>query len=222
MLLFPCYIAGSHLSATVFTLGVVIFYRGMDHRRPIRTDPYGSKVQLGPCAVISAGPGLPPQLTVQEPPPISPVQGLQHESGPKQVGVESVKLRDQHSAQPKAGSFPAALASISRPRPTALGTKPAPKVTRSSVDPSKEKRSVPPCIPGPQSSAALPHSPTEPPLPLSRPTCLHSPQTPTSQPYLSPSATLGHPPGLSPQRKVSPESSTQVQSDKSRETNDFR
>lgn len=196
----------------------------MDHRRQIRTDPCGFKGQLGSCAVLSAGPGLPPQLTVQEPPPFGPVQGLQAESRPKQVAVESLKFTDQQSDQPKTSCAPAGLASISRPRPTALGTKPAPKVTRSSVDPPKDKRSVPPCIPGPQGPTVLPHSPTETSLPLSRPLGLHSPQTPTSQPYLSPTAALSPPPSLSPQqqRKVAPESSAQVQSDRSGETNDFR
>lgn len=173
----------------------------MDPRRTLRTDPCGSKVQRGPCAMIGAGPGLPPQLTVQEPP--------------------SARLTEQRSESSKAGAAPAALACISRPRPTALGTKPAPKVTRSSADPSKDKRSVPPCIPGPQSSAILPHSTTETSSPLSSP---HSPQTPSSQPYLSPSTTLSPPPGLSPQqqRKASPESSAQVQADQSGEAKDFR
>lgn len=154
----------------------------MDDRRPIRTDPWGSKVQQGPCAVIGAGPGFPPQK-----PPVIPFPGLKPDLNPKQVGI-----------QPKSGSSPAAPAGISRPRPTALGTKPAPKVIGSSVEPRKEQRSVPPCIPGPQSPTVLP-------------------QTPGGQPYLSPGATLSPPPG-----NASPESSAQVQSDGSGETNDFR
>lgn len=209
----------AHLPAKIF---VLIVYRRMDDRQQIGTDPCGSKVQLGPCAVIGAGPGLPPQLTVQKPAPVIPFPSLKPELNPKQVAVG--KLTDQQSAQPKTGSTPAARVGISRPRPTALGTKAAPKVSRSSVDPCKERRSVPPCIPGPQSCAVPPHSPTESSCPPSSPHGLHSPQTPTSQPYLSPSATLSPPPSLSPQqqRSTSPESSAQVQSDKSGETNDFR
>lgn len=194
----------------------------MDDRRQIRTDPCGSRVQLGPCALIGAGPGFPPQLTVQKAPPVSPFPGLKPELNPKQISV--VKLTHQQAADPKAASSPAALAGISRPRPTALGTKPAPRLSRSSGDPCKEKGSVPPWIPGPQTSTVLSHSPTETSLPPS------SPQTPTSQPYLSPSATLSPPAGLSPpaslspqqQRSVPAESSAQVQSDKSGEDNDFR
>lgn len=188
----------------------------MDDRRQIRTDPCRSQVQLGPCAVIGAGPGLPAQLTVQKPAPVIPFPGPKPELNPKQVAVG--KRTDQQSAQPETGPAPAALASISRPRPTALGTKPAPKVLRSSVDPCKEKRSAPPCIPGPQSSTVLPHSPTESRFPPS------SPQTPTSQPYLSPSATLSPPASLSPQqqRSTSAESSAQAQADRSGETTDFR
>lgn len=194
----------------------------MDDRRQIRTDPCGSKGQLGPCAVIGAGPGFPPQLTLQKPPPVSPFPGLKPELNPKKVAVG--KLTDERSADPKAGSGPAALAGISRPRPTALGTKPAPKLSRSSGDPCRDKGSVPPCIPGPQPSPVLPHSPTEASLPPSSPHALRSPQTPTSQPYLSPSATLSPPASLSPQqqRSVSPESSAQVQPDKPGENNDFR
>lgn len=212
-----------HIYWHIFALiSVLIVYRRMDDRRQIRADPCGSKVQLGPCAVIGAGPGLPPQLTAQKPAPVIPFPGLKPELNLKQVAVE--KLTDQQSAQPLTGSTPAALASIRRPRPTALGTKPAPKVSRSAVDPCKERRSVPPCIPGPQASTVLPHSPTETSFPLSSPRGLHSPPTPSSQPYLSPSATLSPPPTLSPQqqRHASPESSPQVQSGKSGETNNFR
>lgn len=188
----------------------------MDDRRQTRTDPCGSQVHLGPCAAIGAGPGLPPQLSVQKPAPVIPFPGPKPELNPKQAAVGP--RTDQQAAQPKTGSAPAALAGISRPRPTALGTKPAPKVLRSSVDPCKEKRSAPPCIPGRQSSTVLPHSPTE------SPHGLRSPQTPPSQPYLSPSATLSPPGSLSPQQqRISPaESSAQAQWDRSGESNDFR
>lgn len=177
----------------------------MDDRRQIRADPCGSKVQLGPCAVMGGGPGLPLQLPVPKPAPVIPFPGLHLEVNPKQAAVG--RLADQQSAQPKTGSTPAALASISRPRPTALGTRPAPKISRSSVDPRRERR-----------SAVLPPSPAEASCPPS------SPQTPTSQPYLSPSATLSPPASLSPQqqRNTSPEIPAHVQPDQSGENNDFR
>lgn len=192
-------------------------------QKQISTDPCGPKVQPGPCPLIGVGPGLPPKLAVQEPPLISPPEALKKQSGlsPVQPVPAPVKVTDQkQSGQTKAGSIPTTLVSISRPRPTALGTKPAPKTTRLLVDPSKEIDLIPVCIPGPQSANVLPHSPTESPL------CRHSPQSPrspqsyTSQPYLSPSPTLPHPnPSLSPksslspqpQRTPSPGSSTQSQ-----------
>ncbi|XP_049908721.1 inositol polyphosphate 5-phosphatase K [Epinephelus moara] len=190
-------------------------------QKQISTDPCGPKVQPGPCPLIGVGPGLPPKLAVQEPPLISPPEALKKQSGLSPVQPAPVKVTNQkQSGQTKAGSIPTTLVSISRPRPTALGTKPAPKTTRLLVDPSKEIDLIPVCIPGPQSANVLPHSPTDSPL------CRHSPQSPrspqsyTSQPYLSPSPTLPHPnPSLSPksslspqpQRTPSPGSSTQSQ-----------
>ncbi|XP_070780505.1 inositol polyphosphate 5-phosphatase K [Enoplosus armatus] len=194
-------------------------------QKQISTDPCGPKVQPGPCASIGAGPGLPPQLAIQEPPLISPSEALKKQSGlsPMQAAVSPIKVTDQMQSR----STPATLASISRPRPTVLGTKPAPKTTRISVDPSKEIDLIPVCIPGPQSANVLPHSPTESSFPLHSPQSPHSPQSYTSQPYLSPKPSL--PSSLSPkplpQRTPSPGSSTQsqVQSEKpGGENNDFR
>lgn len=198
-------------------------------QKPISTGPCGSKVQPGPCALIKAGPGLAPQLTVQEPPPISPAGVLkkQSELNPTQAAVAPMEFTDQLlSDQPKSGSTQAKLASISRPRPTALGTKPAAKTARISADPSKEIHLIPVCIPGPQSANVLPHSQTESSLPFNSPQSPHSPQSSTSQPYLSPNTSLSPKPGLSPQsqRTASPGSSTQgqVQPEKPGENNDFR
>lgn len=203
----------------------------MQHKQ-VGTDPCGPKVQPGPCALNRAGPGLPPQLTIQEPPLISPSEAIKKQSGssPILAAVAPVKVTDQmHSGQPKSGSTPATLASISRPRPTALGTKSPPKPTRISVDPSKEIDLIPVCIPGPQSASVLSHSATESSASLHSPQSPHSPQSYTSQPYLSPNlqpSSLGPKPGLSPQpqRSPSPGSSTQsqVQSEKPGENNDFR
>lgn len=197
-------------------------------QKQISTDPCGPKVQPLPCALIVAG----PQLAIQEPPLISPSEVLKKQSGlsPMQAAVPPMKVTDQmQSGQPK--STPATLTSISRPRPTALGTKPAPKTTRISVDPSKEIDLIPVCIPGPQSANVLPHSPTESSFSLHSPQSPHSPQSYTSQPYLSPnpsrSSSLSPKPSLrpQPQRTPSPGSSTQtqVQSEKpGGENNDFR
>ncbi|XP_044031092.1 inositol polyphosphate 5-phosphatase K isoform X2 [Siniperca chuatsi] len=198
-------------------------------QKQISTDPCGPKVQPGPCASIGAGPALSPQLAIQEPLLISPSEVLNRQSGlsPMQAAVAPMKVTDQMQS----GSTSATLASISRPRPTALGTKPAPKTTRISVDPSKEIDLIPVCIPGPQSANVLPHSPTESSSSLHSPQSPHSPQSYTSQPYLSPNpnlpSSLSPKPSLSPQpqRTPSPGSSTQsqVQSNKpGGEDNDFR
>lgn len=126
------------------------------------TDPCGPGVQSGPCAFKGTGPEM---LNTGTP---APVKAAEH-------------------AQPskaKTGSAPAGQTSISRPRPTATGTKPQ-RLTRVSVDPSKDIDLIPLCIPGPQSAHILPHSPTESSL---NP---HSPQGPLSpQPFLSPTSTL--------------------------------
>lgn len=198
-------------------------------QKQISTEPCGPKVQPGPCALIGAGPGLPPQLAIREPALINPSEALKKLPGlsPMQSTVAPMKLTEQmQSGQPKSGSTPATLASISRPRPTALGTKPAPKTTRISVDPSKEIDLIPVCIPGPQSANVLPHSPTESSFSHHSPQSPHSPQSYTSQPYLSPNPSLSPKPSLcpQPQRTPSPGSSTrsQVQSEKPGENNDFR
>ncbi|KAM6903045.1 inositol polyphosphate 5-phosphatase K, partial [Xenentodon cancila] len=130
------------------------------------------------------------------------------------------------AGQAKSGSTSATLASISRPRPTALGTKATPKPTRVSVT-SKEIDLIPVCIPGPQSAKVLHHSQSESSFPL------HSPQSPQSpQPYLSPTPSLPPPkpnlsPSLSPKSSLSPQaspgSSTPAQSERpGAENKDFR
>lgn len=194
-------------------------------QKQIRAEPCGPKVQPGRCALTKVGP--PPQLTVQEPPPISPAGVLKKppELNLPQAAAAPGAFTDKlQSGQPRPGSTPATLASISRPRPTALGTKLAPKTTRISVDPSKEIHLVPVCIPGPQSANVLPHSPTESSLPLSSPQSPHSPQSSTSQPHLSPSPTLGSKPSLCPERAASPGTSTKgdARPEKPVESDDFR
>ncbi|GAA6217024.1 inositol polyphosphate 5-phosphatase K-like isoform X1 [Lates japonicus] len=210
-------------------------------QKQLSTDPCGPRVQPGPCAMIGAGPGLPPQLAIQDLPLISPSEVLKKQSGfsPIQAAVAPMKVTEQmHSGLTKSGSAPATLTSISRPRPTALGSKPGPKPTRISVDPSKEIDLIPVCIPRPQSANVLQHSPTESSFPLHSPQSPHSPQSYTSQPYLSPTPSRPQPgpnlpgslspkPSLSPQsqRTPSPGSSTQSQAQSEKpggENNDFR
>ncbi|XP_076019762.1 inositol polyphosphate 5-phosphatase K [Genypterus blacodes] len=197
-------------------------------QKQISTDPAGSKVQPGHKRFMEASPGSSSQPAVQESPAISQSQVLNRQSG------LSPKLT--HQVPPaQAKSSPATLASISRPRPTALGTKPAVRPSRGSVDPAQERVSIPVCIPGPQSANTFTHSPTEPPFPH------HSPQSPHSpQPYLSPHPSFPPPPpssnvssSLSPKLSLSPQAQkmpsfgttnpTQVQSEKTAgENNDFR
>lgn len=191
-------------------------------QRPIITEPCGAKVQPGPCVFVKASPGLAPQLTVQEPPPISPAGVLK-----KQPELNPTQATDKLlSDQPKPASTHATLASISRPRPTALGTKPAAKKTRISVDPSTEIHLIPVCAPGRQGASVLQHSPTESSVPFNSPQGPQSPQSSTSRPYLSPTTSLSPKPSLSPptQRAASPGSSTQnqVQPEKPEENNHFR
>ncbi|XP_034752557.1 inositol polyphosphate 5-phosphatase K isoform X1 [Etheostoma cragini] len=184
-------------------------------------------MQPGHCALIRVDPALPPQLAIKEPPLVSPSEVLMKQSGlsPKQAAEQ------MQSGQAESGSTLATPVSICRPRPTALGTKPASKSTKISEDPSKEIHLIPICIPGPQSANVLSHSPTESSF------CHHSPQSPcslqsyTSQSHLSPnpslSSGLSPKPSLSPQpqRTPSPGTSTQsqMQSEKpAEENNDFR
>ncbi|XP_056146940.1 phosphatidylinositol 4,5-bisphosphate 5-phosphatase A [Lampris incognitus] len=138
------------------------------------------------------------------------------------------------SGQAGSGTSPAPLASIRRPRPTALGTKATMRPTRVSERLPKDRDSLPVCIPGPQSTNALPLSPTESAI------SPHSPQPLISPPYLSPQPPLPpsqsrpiSPSSLSPKPNRSPHQQTttspgdttenQTESDKTRgETNDFR
>ncbi|XP_065821496.1 inositol polyphosphate 5-phosphatase K isoform X1 [Labrus bergylta] len=195
-------------------------------QRQISADPCGPQVQAGPCTLIAPSPSLPPQFTFGPPEVLKKQAGL----SPLQVAVVPIKPIDQmQSGQEKSGSSPVPLSSISRPRPTALGTKPAPKMPSS--DTSKEIDLIPVCIPGPRNANFLQHSPTESSLPVHSPQSPHSPQSYSSQPYLapnpSPTSNLSPKSGFSPQqqRAASPGSSaqSQVQAEKSGgENKDFR
>ncbi|XP_068190998.1 phosphatidylinositol 4,5-bisphosphate 5-phosphatase A isoform X2 [Antennarius striatus] len=193
-------------------------------QKQVSAAPCGSKVQSGPSAMIEAGTGLPPQLVFQDAPPISPAGVLRKQPGlcPMQPAVTLMKPTDQQSGQTNPGFTPA---SISRPRPTAFGTKLVQKKTRISVDSSKELPLIPVCIPGPQSPNLAPHSPIEASISLNSPQSPRSPQASTGQPCLSPNFNISPQTSLSPQpqRTPSPGNSTQgqVQPEKTDE-NDFR
>ncbi|XP_061655332.1 inositol polyphosphate 5-phosphatase K [Phyllopteryx taeniolatus] len=163
----------------------------MDHtqQKPPIALPRGPNVQPGRCALTTAGP-----CPLQGPPVIGSCGTAQD----NQPALKPPAARDQ--MQIKSGSAPVSLAGISRPRPSALGTKPAPRPTRV---PTKDIDLIPVCIPGPQSAHILPRSPLE------SSVSPHSPQA-----------------SLSPNCSVSPQppvNTTQAQCHKtSGDNNDFR
>lgn len=177
------------------------------------TDPCGPKVQPGPCVLVRASPAS--RLGVRDPHRIGSSDVLRKPGARTSTQAEQTKLT------------PAALTSISRPRPTALGTKAASKLPRVPAEYSKEIDLIPVCIPGPQSANALSHSTSEPSFPLS---CSQSPQLypnptpniPLSSPNLTPS--LSPKPGLSPEpQRISSPGSTKVQPERpGGENSDFR
>lgn len=199
-------------------------------QKEISTDPCGPIVQPGSCALMGASPVLPPRPAVLEPPLITPSEPLSKQSGLSLVHAPAKVTDQMPTGQAKSGSTPASLASISRPRPTVLGTKTTPNPTRIPVS-SKEIDLIPVCIPGPQRAKVLHHSQSESSFPL------HSPQSPQSpQPYINPlpSLPLSKPqpnqaPSLSPKPSLSPQlspgSSTQSQAQSEKpggENKDFR
>nr|XP_057912957.1 inositol polyphosphate 5-phosphatase K [Doryrhamphus excisus] len=151
----------------------------MDHIQQKQTaaNSCGPKVQSRPCPVLPRGP------------PLISQSGTPRD---KQSGLNPPTARDHI----KSGS------DISRPRPTSLGTKPAPRPVRVPVCPTKDIDLIPVCISGPQNFNS--HSPSEFPVPLQIPQ----------------SSSLGLNCSLSPQ---APAFTTQVQSEKtSGDNNDFR
>ncbi|KAM4720514.1 phosphatidylinositol 4,5-bisphosphate 5-phosphatase A isoform 2-T3 [Anableps anableps] len=192
-------------------------------QKELSTDPSGPNMLPGPCAVISVSPALPPQPAVLEPHLFNPSEGLK-----KQSGLDPTQTSTKGTARMQSGEdrlTPPQLASISRPRPTALGTRTALKPTKIPLESSKEIDLIPVCIPAPQSSNVLPHSSSEPLFPLS---ISQSPQPylkQTLSPNLTPS--LSPKPSLKPQpqKTPSPGSSTQSQAQSERpggENSDFR
>jgi len=201
----------------------------------ISPQPCGPNMQPGSRALVGASPPLPPRFAVQELPLTSPSDAFRKQSGLSPVQAPSKVTDQMQLGQARSSSTPATLASISRPRPTALGTKAVTKPTRISVESSKEIDLASVCIPGPQSANVLPHAQSESSFPLHSPQSPHSPQsylkTSPSLPLPKPSpklpSSLSLKPSLSPepQRTPSPGSSTQSQAKSERpgeENKDFR
>ncbi|XP_054896081.1 inositol polyphosphate 5-phosphatase K [Poeciliopsis prolifica] len=196
----------------------------MDHlpQKQLSSDPCGPSMLPGPCAGIRVSPALLPQPSVPEPRVLKPSEGLKTQLGPELTqaptkGTGRVQSGEDRPTPP--------LSSISRPRPTALGTRTASKPAKVPLESSKEIDLIPVCIPAPHSGNTMSHSSSEPSFLLSNP---QSPQPylkPTLSPNLTPS--LSHKPSLKPQpqKTASPGTATQSQTQSegpARENNDFR
>lgn len=175
-------------------------------QKPIGGGPGGTKVQPGPCSVIGPGPGLAQQLTHSGFKTLNPAL-----AAPAKREISDLLLTDQL----KPATTSASLASISRPRPTALGTKPAAKSSRT----NQEIQLIPVCIPAPQSVTVPAHSPTD---SASLPHSPRSPQSSSSKPYLSPTASLSPRSGLCSEQACAISPGGSAQSEKSAENSDFR
>lgn len=173
-------------------------------QKPIGGGSGGTKVQPELCSMIGPGPGLAQQLTHSGFKTPNPAQ-----AAPAKREITDLLLPDQ----PKPSTT--SLASISRPRPTALRTKPSGNSSRS----NQEIQLIPVCIQAPQSVAMPAHSPTD---------CasLHqsprSPQSSGSKPYLSPTASLSPRSGLVSEQPGTASPGASAQSEKSAENSDFR
>ncbi|XP_034048367.1 inositol polyphosphate 5-phosphatase K [Thalassophryne amazonica] len=174
-------------------------------QQQITMDPSSPKVQPRFSGFTEAGPGLPSQHADKEPPLFTQSGRLKLYSGLSQLQtppkftnhLQLSQIKSWSTSTPPPPTTATTTTGISRPRPTALGTKPAPKPDRISVDPCKEIDLIPVYIPGPQSANALPHSPTESSFPLHSHHSPHSPQSYMNQPSLSPHPSLPFPPANS-------------------------
>ncbi|XP_028318911.1 phosphatidylinositol 4,5-bisphosphate 5-phosphatase A isoform X2 [Gouania willdenowi] len=146
---------------------------------------------------VTSNPG--PVHPVTHKPPSVSVLGEITKQPSKVIGTSANVTPGTQSGQPDTVLTSPPLATISRPRPTALRTKSAPKSTRIPVEPSLELDLIPVCIPRPKSTSTLDNSPSESTFPHHSP---HSPQSPlSSHPHLSPTSSLWppQPTSLSPQ-----------------------
>lgn len=168
-------------------------------------------MQPRPCSMIGPGPGLTQQLQERE----------QMHSGFKTPNVAKVAPAKREFPdlllpdQTKPATTSASLTSISRPRPTALGTKLSTKTSRT----NQEIQLIPVCIPAPQSVTVPAHSPTD---SASIPQNPRSPQSSGSKPYLSPTASLSPRSILGSEQTCTTSSGASAQSEKTSENSDFR
>lgn len=168
-------------------------------------------MQPGPCSAIGPVPGFTPQLPVRE-----QMQGGFKTPNAAQAAPAKREFSDLLlSDQTKPATSAASLTSISRPRPTALGTKPSTKTSRT----NHEIQLIPVCIPGPQSVTVPAHSPTDSASILQNP---RSPQSSSSKPYLSPSTSLSPRSILGSEQACTTSSGGSAQSEKTSENSDFR
>lgn len=180
-------------------------------QKPVGGGSVGTKVQPAPCSTIGPGP-----LLAQQPPVREQIHGgfktpNAAQAAPAIREISDLLLLDQ--AKPATTS--ASLTSISRPRPTALGTKPSIKTSRT----NQEIQLIPVCIPAPQSVPVPAHSPTD---STSNPHSPRSPQLPSSKPYPSPTASLSPRSILGSEQARTASSGGSGQSEKSSENSDFR
>ncbi|CAL8277702.1 unnamed protein product [Merluccius merluccius] len=168
---------------------------------PCRASPSGPGPSgpSGPCGTGPSGPGPygPSGRSGPSGPGPSGRSPSSATEGRLTQGLRSVQVAGPDPppqsglARASSGSHPAPLASISRPRPTALGTKASVKPCRGFEPPPREKDSCRPlCITGPQGAKFLSQSPPTTESSWSQ----HSPHSPRS----TQTCTTGHQPSLPP------------------------
>lgn len=180
-------------------------------QKPVGGGSGGTIVQPGPCSVIGPSPGLTQQLPVREQMHRGFKTPNAAQAAPAKREISDLLLPDQ--TKPTATS--ASLTSISRPRPTALGTKPSTKTSRT----NQEIQLIPVCIPAPHSITVPAHSPTD---SASNPQNPRSPQSSSSKPFLSPTASLSPRSILGSEQACTTSPGGSAQSEKSSENSDFR
>lgn len=180
-------------------------------QKPVGGGPGGTKVQPAPCSMIGSGPCLTQQLPVREQMHGGFKTPNVAQAAPAEREISDLLLPDQ--MKPLTSS--ASMTSISRPRPTVLGTKPSTKTSRT----NQEIQLIPVCIPAPQTATVPTHSPTD---SASIPQNLRSPQSSSSKPYLSPTSSLSPRSTLGSEQACTTLSGVSAQSEKSSENSDFR
>ncbi|KAM8873461.1 inositol polyphosphate 5-phosphatase K [Synchiropus picturatus] len=191
----------------------------MDHVQSKPSNHPRLQLQARPCLLSGRGPVSEPPSVTQDPTLSSQTSINQPGMNPAtRVGVETNVTTGEPQ---KSGPPPGSLTSISRPRPTALGTKAAPKVARISGDSLKKPDLMPLPIPRPDAANVTTHSPTDATHRLQSP---HSPLPSLSPTSPQPSQQHNSPSSLSPQPQVmpSPGKTSPTQGQSSGDNTDFR